>query len=115
MQPIREDELHAYIDGALNPGRRAEIEAYLASHPAEAARAEAYRGQNLGLHALYSGRIEEAVPLEFVALAAAVDRSLRRRRRRRKILRWLSSSGLAAALAGGGWPGFGPGVSGGEV
>ena len=103
MQPIREDELHAYIDGALNPGRRAEIEAYLASHPAEAARAEAYRSQNLGLHALYSGRIEEAVPLEFVALAADVDRSLRRRRRRRKILRWLSAGGLGAAMAGAGW------------
>ena len=29
QRPIIEDELHAYVDGMLEPGRRAEVERYL--------------------------------------------------------------------------------------
>ena len=42
-RPISEDELHAYVDGLLDPGRRLEVEHYLEAHPAVAQRVGAYR------------------------------------------------------------------------
>ena len=32
-RPITEDDLHAYVDSALEPERRAEVASYLADHP----------------------------------------------------------------------------------
>ena len=43
--PVTEAEVHAYVDGALPAARAAEVEAYLAEHPEEAARVLAYREQ----------------------------------------------------------------------
>lgn len=61
-KPVDETELHAYVDGCLNDERRAEVEAYLAAHPAEAARVQAYREQNRALHELFDPVLEEPVP-----------------------------------------------------
>lgn len=61
-KPVNEADLHAYIDGQLNEERRAEVEAYLAEHPAEAARVQAYREQNQALHALFDPILQEPVP-----------------------------------------------------
>ena len=36
--PITEADLHAYADGRLAPARRAEVDAYLAARPDDAAR-----------------------------------------------------------------------------
>jgi anti-sigma factor RsiW len=41
--PPTEDELHAYVDGALDASRRADIEAYLASNPEVAERVARWR------------------------------------------------------------------------
>jgi len=38
---VHEHELHAYVDGGLAEARRIEVEAWLAAHPADAARAQA--------------------------------------------------------------------------
>ena len=35
--PITEADLHAYADGQLPPGRHAEVDAFLASHPQDLA------------------------------------------------------------------------------
>jgi anti-sigma factor RsiW len=51
---ITEDHLHAYVDGQLDGARRIEVEAYLAEHPAEARRVEAYQQQNLALRSLFA-------------------------------------------------------------
>jgi anti-sigma factor RsiW len=59
---VNEADLHAYIDGQLNEERRGEVEAYLAEHPAEAARMEAYREQNTALHVLFDPVLHEPVP-----------------------------------------------------
>jgi anti-sigma factor RsiW len=40
---VTEEELHAYVEGVLPAARAAEVEAYLASRPDEAARVSAYR------------------------------------------------------------------------
>lgn len=82
--PVTENELHAYVDGALPEGRRAEVEGYLATHPEESRRLEAYRRQNEALHLRYDAVLDEPVP-ERLRLAAQP--------RRRPLL------GVAAAVA----------------
>jgi len=45
IRPISEDDLHAFVDDALDGPRRGEVAAYLAAHPAVAARTTAWRTQ----------------------------------------------------------------------
>jgi len=60
--PVTEADLHAYVDGLLPLARQAEIEAWLAARPEEAARVNAYRSQNLALRQLFDPVLDEAVP-----------------------------------------------------
>ena len=62
MQTVNEDELQAYADDRLDERRRAEVAAWLDSHPAEAGRVEDYRRQNEALHALFDPVLDEPVP-----------------------------------------------------
>jgi anti-sigma factor RsiW len=62
MQTMNESELQAYADGQLDPRRQAEMEAWLAAHPADAERVEAYHRQNEALHALFDPVLSEPVP-----------------------------------------------------
>lgn len=59
---LTEAELHAYVDGALPDARRAEVEAYLAAAPDEAARVHAYEVQNTTLRRLFDPLLDDAVP-----------------------------------------------------
>ena len=43
--PVTEDELHAYVDGEIAADRRGAVEAWLASHPEDAARVAQWRAQ----------------------------------------------------------------------
>ena len=61
-QPISEAELHAYADGLLAPTRGADVEAWLAQHPADMERLQAWRLQNRQLRALFDPVLAEAVP-----------------------------------------------------
>ena len=79
---VTEATIHAYVDGFLPFEGRREVEAYLATSPRAATKAEAYRKQNISLHGLYSS-VEDAVPETLCALAKEIDRSLRARRSRR--------------------------------
>ena len=56
---VNEKELHAYVDGQLDPVRVAEIEAHLAANPHDLARVDAYRKQNQTLHALFDPTLDE--------------------------------------------------------
>jgi anti-sigma factor RsiW len=67
---ITEDDLHAYVDAALTPARRAEVEAYLAEYPEDAARVRAYQAQNQALKALFNPVLNEPLPDNLHALAA---------------------------------------------
>ena len=58
-RPISEDELHAYVDGPLDPGRRLEVERYLEAHPAVAQRVAAYRTEREDLRAAFADRNAE--------------------------------------------------------
>ena len=59
---ITEDDLHAYLDGTLDPSRRLAVSLYLAAHPADAARVEAFRAQKEAVHALFGSVVEEPLP-----------------------------------------------------
>ncbi|GAB3545862.1 anti-sigma factor [Noviherbaspirillum agri] len=89
--PITEIDLHAHVDGQLDPARRAEVEAYLAAHPEAAAQVQAWRTQNQLLHAAYDKVMNEPVPLR---LSTAV-RPRRWPRSMAAAVAWLSC-GLAA-------------------
>ena len=75
MNPLTEAELHTYVDGGLSEGAKAEVEAWLRSHPEDAERLRAYAEQNALLRSLYNPVLEEPVP---PALLAVHPRAWRR-------------------------------------
>lgn len=63
---VNEHELHAYVDGALPEARRLEVEAWLAAHPEDAARVQAWAAHDRALHAAFDDVLNEPLPLELV-------------------------------------------------
>jgi anti-sigma factor RsiW len=86
--PVTDDELHAYVDNELPADRRAAVEAWLASHPDEAARVAAWRVQAEALRARYGGVAAQAVP-----------ERLKLTRIDRLAFGWRTWAGIAAAAA----------------
>jgi anti-sigma factor RsiW len=62
--PITDADLHAYVDGALEPARQREVEAWLATHPEAAASVARYREINDQLRALYDPVLAEPLPAQ---------------------------------------------------
>jgi anti-sigma factor RsiW len=73
-RPITEEDLHAYVDGALNIARREEIEAYLKQHPDVALRVQGYARQREALRAMLSPIAEEPIPPELSLARLAESR-----------------------------------------
>lgn len=94
---IDETELHAWLDGQLDPDRRGAVEAAIGADGDLAARAEAYAGQNRGIRELYAGVADEPLPARVCA------RSMATRRVRRRWMLPVAASvvWLAVGLAGG--------------
>ncbi len=95
---ISEDELHAYVDGELPAERRGAVEAWLATHPEDAANVAAWRKQADLIQARYGAVVEEPIPQRL-----DIGRMARRRRNR-----WIAAATAAALvtfIAGGfvGW------------
>jgi anti-sigma factor RsiW len=63
-RPINEEELHAYVDGALSATRHAEVEEYLRGHADIAARVQVFAAQRAALRAALAPILEEPVPPE---------------------------------------------------
>lgn len=95
-----EDELHAYVDGRLEPQRRAEVERYLAGAPEVAARVDGWRRDAESLRAALAGWA--TLPANPRLDPAAIRRSLQTRNRGRMAL--AASMLLVLSLGGlGGW------------
>jgi anti-sigma factor RsiW len=94
---VTEDELNAYVDDELPAGRRSAVEAWLATHPDDAARVAAWRKQAELIRKRY-GHIATEMP------PRRLDLERLARRRYRSILSAIAAS-LAAFLVGGaaGW------------
>lgn len=92
--PVTADELHAYVDGELAPDRLEAVQAWLETHPNDAARVAGWRAISAAVHARYDSIADEAVPkrLELEALA------------RRPQRRWMiaACAAMLAFLIGGG-------------
>lgn len=94
--PIREDELHAWIDGRIAPDRRAAVEAWLAAHPEQRSRLDAYRTQDAVLRGALDAAVSGPVPER---LERAAHRPYPRYR-----LASLAAAALALIVgAGAGW------------
>lgn len=87
-QAPHSDELHAYVDGRLPSGRRAEVEAWLASHPDEAAKVRAWKRDAEALRSVWGG----------AATLPAAPRLAPARIRRRLRAKRLAAAARAAAL-----------------
>jgi len=61
-QVVTEDELHAYVDGALAAERRGAVEAWLTAHPDDAAKVAAWRSQAELIRARYTAVAGEKPP-----------------------------------------------------
>jgi anti-sigma factor RsiW len=100
-RPITEEDLHAYVDDALDPSRRAEVETYLGLHPDVSRRVRHYEEQQKTLRAALAPVSEEPIP-SGLNLAQLIEA-------RRRPSHWLSLRAAAAAVlllgfgAAGGW------------
>ncbi len=74
MRPFSDVDLHAFVDGQVNPERRALIDAYLKATPAEAARVDLWRRQNEAIRSVFAGAASEPVPLWLTISQVAAGR-----------------------------------------
>ncbi|HWA79332.1 MAG TPA: anti-sigma factor [Acetobacteraceae bacterium] len=103
--PVTDDDLHAYVDGFLDAGRRPLVERHLAAHPEAAARVVAWGVVGASLRKATSWKAREPIParLDLGRLLAE------RRARRWQPMRVAAAILLALAVgAGGGWMARGP-------
>ena len=99
---ITDEDLHRFVDGRLDPGRREEVAANLAEQPDSAEAVEAYQRLNAVLRAQHETVLEEPIPARLLR-AAAQGRAARRAGLRR-VLRVAATVVLSVAVGGiGGW------------
>lgn len=101
--PISESDIQAFVDGRLGAVRAAEIEAWLAERPEEAARIAALRQDRDAMRAAYGPIAAEPIPAR---LAAALEPRPAPAWRRVAAGVLLFAAGAGVGLAGGyyGWP-----------
>jgi anti-sigma factor RsiW len=103
--PVTEDELHAYVDGELPADRQSAVEAWLASHPDDAALIVTWRSQADAIRTRYGAVAAEPVPEQLM-----LDAVLRQgRSSRRSWTAYATAAAIAAFMIGGvaGWQAHG--------
>jgi anti-sigma factor RsiW len=98
IDPITEDELHAYVDAQLDGARCVEVEEYLARNPALAARMMADMHARHLLRLAFQARDERLSP-ETIEAARRLDRAFAWRR----VSLRLRSLAACVVLVGAGW------------
>jgi anti-sigma factor RsiW len=97
VERVEDAELNALVDGELDAGRQAEVEAWLADQAEAGRRVARYRAQNAGMHALFDPVLDEEIPPRIIAALAG--------RRSRPAMSLAIAASVAALLVGvaGGW------------
>lgn len=93
--PVTEETLQGFIDGVLTPSQQAEVEGYLAQHPADAERITAYLHQRDLIRSAFECVLHESIPERISARRFSVQR-----------LPWLRVAAVVAWMAFGallGW------------
>jgi anti-sigma factor RsiW len=103
--PVREEEIHAYVDGALGPERQAAIDAYLALHPMEADRVDAYRSQKLLMHRAFDPVAEEDLSADLEELRCRFDDLARPHSLFRRAAKWTAMAACLVLCLSAGWLG----------
>jgi anti-sigma factor RsiW len=80
QRPITEDDLHAFVDHALEPERRVEVASYLDDHPDVAGRVAAFATQREQLRGALASIVDEPLPAE-LNLSHVIEGRRRRPRR----------------------------------
>ena len=93
--PISDTDLHAYVDGELAPDRQHAVIAWLAEHPADAARVAGYQQLTTALRALHP--TEPGLPA--LPVLPAAGRRHAYARRAAAVVAWFSIGGLAGWFA----------------
>src|SRR5262245_48534746 len=99
--PVTDDELHAFVDGELAPNRRKTVEAWLATHPDDAARVASWRAHAELIRVRYGGAARSPVPTRL-----NLDRLVRAERK----WTWMAAAAVLCAFVVGsatGWFGRG--------
>jgi anti-sigma factor RsiW len=98
--PVTQDELHAYVDGEIPADRRPAVEAWLATHPDDAAHVAEWRAQAASIRARYGAVATEPVPARLT-----LDRIGRRVTASRGAIAATAAAVFLAFVAGGavGW------------
>jgi anti-sigma factor RsiW len=78
-RPIKEDDLHAFVDGWLTPERRAQVERYLNENPAEAARVRDWSTVTASLRSALDAKAREPLPPQLDVRRLAAARAATRR------------------------------------
>ena len=101
--PLADDpELHAYVDGRLDPLRRAAVEARMASDPVLDRQVHAWKAQRLALRDLNAGILQEPIPEHLLHAARQLHH------RSSRFAQWQRWGGMAASVVlafGLGWGG----------
>jgi anti-sigma factor RsiW len=92
LLPGDEAELHAYVDGRLDPARAAAVQARLEADAAAAERVQAWRQQRQALRALYPEMLAAPVPAHLLQAAQRLHE------RSSHLARWQRWGGMAAGL-----------------
>lgn len=98
--PVTDDELHALIDGRLQPAAREALEQRLLQQPEAAARWARWRDQRTVLRQLHSEVLTEPVPQ---AMRDALQRSVVSRRQAQTWWRWGGMAASVLVAFGVGW------------
>lgn len=99
-----EADLHAFVDGRLDPAARAAVQARLDADPEAARTVAAWARQRQALRALHADLLQDPVPPSLLQAAQQLDA------RSRRLGQWQRWGGVAASLLvafGMGWGGHG--------
>lgn len=99
-RPISEDDLHAYVDGVLDPARQPDVEQYLSNHPEAATRTAGWHVASEALRRAVAWKAAEPVPAQ-LNVAHIANARLNQR-----WVPWRVAASILVALvvgAGSGW------------
>jgi len=106
-RPIRDDDLHAFVDGLLDSERQKEVRGYLAQHPEAAARVSAWQKDGETLRQALEWQLKKAVPATLNITRLIEGRDIHHR----AFLRMAASIAIALMVGTGtGWMMRGPSI-----